>query len=176
MFAKESYYCLPHRKLLPVVTVTVSSSTKVPSKSTTSQERRYNVAETSRCCSETSLQRRCNATTLQRRCNDVVATLCVCWVLHLLLTLKAPITAAADDFLIYIFFLSFRKNQAAHFIDSCESQILFSMKKIKNVCCYNFGRRLTHNYCRLLCLLLVTSKVISANSVDPDQTAPKGAV
>ena len=28
----------------------------------------------------TSLQRRCNVTTLQRRCNDVVATLCVCWV------------------------------------------------------------------------------------------------
>ena len=33
-----------------------------------------------------------------------------------------------------------------------------------------------HNYCRLLCLLLVTLKVTSANSVDPDQTAPLGAV
>ena len=32
------------------------------------------------------------------------------------------------------------------------------------------------NYCRLLCLLPVTLKVISANSVDPDQTAPFGAV
>ena len=30
--------------------------------------------------------------------------------------------------------------------------------------------------CRLLCLLPVTLKVISANSVDPDQTAPLGAV
>ena len=28
----------------------------------------------------TSQQRRCNVTTLQRRCNDVVRTLCVCWV------------------------------------------------------------------------------------------------
>ena len=35
---------------------------------------------------------------------------------------------------------------------------------------------LTHNYCRLLCHLLVILKVIFANSVDPDQTAPKGAV
>ena len=30
--------------------------------------------------------------------------------------------------------------------------------------------------CRLLCLLPVTLKVIVANSVDPDQTAPLGAV
>ena len=30
--------------------------------------------------------------------------------------------------------------------------------------------------CRLLCLLPVTFKVIVANSVDPDQTAPLGAV
>ena len=34
----------------------------------------------------------------------------------------------------------------------------------------------SHNYCRLLCLLPVTLKVIVANSVDPDQTAPLGAV
>ena len=34
----------------------------------------------------------------------------------------------------------------------------------------------SHNYCRLLCHLLVNLKVISANSVDPDQTAPLGAV
>ena len=33
-----------------------------------------------------------------------------------------------------------------------------------------------HNYCRLLCHLLVILKVIFANSVDPDQTAPLGAV
>ena len=33
-----------------------------------------------------------------------------------------------------------------------------------------------HNNCRLLCLLPVTLKVIVANSVDPDQTAPLGAV
>ena len=32
------------------------------------------------------------------------------------------------------------------------------------------------NNCRLLCRLLVILKVISANSVDPDQTAPLGAV
>ena len=32
------------------------------------------------------------------------------------------------------------------------------------------------NNCRLLCHLLVILKVISANSVDPDQTAPLGAV
>ena len=31
-------------------------------------------------------------------------------------------------------------------------------------------------YCRLLCLLPVTLKVVVANSVDPDQTAPLGAV
>ena len=31
----------------------------------------------------TSLQRRCNVTTLQRRCKDVDATLCVCWVSNL---------------------------------------------------------------------------------------------
>ena len=30
----------------------------------------------------------------------------------------------------------------------------------------------SHNYCHLLCLLPVTLKVIVANSVDPDQTAP----
>ena len=29
-----------------------------------------------------------------------------------------------------------------------------------------------HNYCRLLCHLVVILKVIFANSVDPDQTAP----
>ena len=35
----------------------------------------------------------------------------------------------------------------------------------------------TESYnCRLLCLLPVTLKVIVANSVDPDQTAPLGAV
>ena len=33
-----------------------------------------------------------------------------------------------------------------------------------------------HNNCRLLCLLPVTLKVIVANSVDPDQTAPVEAV
>ena len=33
-----------------------------------------------------------------------------------------------------------------------------------------------HNNCRLLCHLLVILKVIFANSVDPDQTAPLGAV
>ena len=33
-----------------------------------------------------------------------------------------------------------------------------------------------HNNCRLLRLLSVTFKVIVANSVDPDQTAPLGAV
>ena len=33
-----------------------------------------------------------------------------------------------------------------------------------------------HNYCHLLCHLLVILKVIFANSVDPDQTAPLGAV
>ena len=32
------------------------------------------------------------------------------------------------------------------------------------------------NYCRLLCHLLVILKVIFANCVDPDQTAPLGAV
>ena len=32
------------------------------------------------------------------------------------------------------------------------------------------------NYCRLLCHLLVILKVIFANSVDPDQTAPLRAV
>ena len=31
-----------------------------------------------------------------------------------------------------------------------------------------------HKICRLLCLLSVTLKVIVANSVDPDQTAPLG--
>ena len=35
---------------------------------------------------------------------------------------------------------------------------------------------LKRNYCRLLCHLLVILKVIFANSVDPDQTAPLGAV
>ena len=34
----------------------------------------------------------------------------------------------------------------------------------------------SHNNCRLFFLLLVTLKVIVANSVDPDQTAPLGAV
>ena len=38
-----------------------------------------------------------------------------------------------------------------------------------SICCSTH-----HNYCRLLCLLLVTLKVTSANSVDPDQTAPLG--
>ena len=33
-----------------------------------------------------------------------------------------------------------------------------------------------HNNCRLLCHLLVILKVIFANSVAPDQTAPLGAV
>ena len=33
-----------------------------------------------------------------------------------------------------------------------------------------------HNICHLLCLLPVTLKVIVANSVDPDQTVPLGAV
>ena len=33
-----------------------------------------------------------------------------------------------------------------------------------------------HNSCRLLCHLLVILKVIFANSVNPDQTAPVGAV
>ena len=33
-----------------------------------------------------------------------------------------------------------------------------------------------HNKCRLLCHLLLILKVIFANSVDPDQTAPLGAV
>ena len=33
-----------------------------------------------------------------------------------------------------------------------------------------------HNNCRLLCNLLVILKVIFANSVDQDQTAPLGAV
>ena len=33
-----------------------------------------------------------------------------------------------------------------------------------------------HNNCRLLCLLPVTLKVIVANSVDPDETVPLGAV
>ena len=33
-----------------------------------------------------------------------------------------------------------------------------------------------HNNCRLLCHLLVILKVIRTNSVDPDQTAPLGAV
>ena len=33
-----------------------------------------------------------------------------------------------------------------------------------------------HNNSRLLCRLLVILKVIFANSVDPDQTAPLGAV
>ena len=32
------------------------------------------------------------------------------------------------------------------------------------------------NNCRLLCHLLVILKVISANNVDPDQTAPLGEV
>ena len=36
--------------------------------------------------------------------------------------------------------------------------------------------KITQNNCRLLCLLLGILKVISSNSVDPDQTAPKGAV
>ena len=35
---------------------------------------------------------------------------------------------------------------------------------------------LIHFRVRLLCHLLVILKVISANSVDPDQTAPLGAV
>ena len=35
---------------------------------------------------------------------------------------------------------------------------------------------INHNSCRLLCHLLVIFKVIFANSVDPDQTAPLGAV
>ena len=34
----------------------------------------------------------------------------------------------------------------------------------------------SHNYCHLLCHLYVILKVIFANSVDPDQTAPVGAV
>ena len=34
----------------------------------------------------------------------------------------------------------------------------------------------SHNICRLLCHLLVILKAIFANSVDPDQTAPLGAV
>ena len=33
-----------------------------------------------------------------------------------------------------------------------------------------------HNNCRLLCHLLVILKVIFANSVDPDQTAPLGSL
>ena len=33
-----------------------------------------------------------------------------------------------------------------------------------------------HNNCHLLCRLLVILKVIFAKSVDPDQTAPLGAV
>ena len=33
-----------------------------------------------------------------------------------------------------------------------------------------------HNNCRLLCHLILILKVISANSVDPDQTVPLGAL
>ena len=36
--------------------------------------------------------------------------------------------------------------------------------------------KLPDNNCRLLCHLLVILKVIFANSVDPDQTAPLGTV
>ena len=32
----------------------------------------------------------------------------------------------------------------------------------------------SHDYCRLLCLLPITLKVISANSVDPDQKSDLG--
>ena len=42
---------------------------------------------------------------------------------------------------------------------------------------FNFNpQSANHNNCRLLCLLPVTLKVIAANSVDQDQTAPLGAV
>ena len=34
----------------------------------------------------------------------------------------------------------------------------------------------SHNNCRLLCYLLLILKVIFANNVDPDQTAPLGAL
>ena len=50
-------------------------------------------------------------------------------------------------------------------------KIFFSWKK-----CLIWSFALTLNYCRLLCHLFVILKVIFANSVDPDQTAPLGAV
>ena len=58
-------------------------------------------------------------------------------------------------------------------------QDLFSLKnKKKNLECCLLQILLgaltaNHNNCRLLCHLLVILKVISANSVDPDQTAPQ---
>ena len=60
------------------------------------------------------------------------------------------------------------------------SQNLFSGENKTNISVHPLLKILSSmlgiNYCRLLCLLLVTLKVISANSVDPDQTAPLGAV
>ena len=41
---------------------------------------------------------------------------------------------------------------------------------------YSFFSTANQNNCRLLSHLLVILKVIFANSVDPDQTAPLGAV
>ena len=51
--------------------------------------------------------------------------------------------------------------------------LIFSEKKKSPTVVINPAN---HNNCRLLCHLLVMFKVISANSVDPDQTAPLGAV
>ena len=56
---------------LRVYLLTVTRCFFIPSKHTTSQQRR---------CATTSLQRRYNVVTLQRRYNDVILTLCVCCV------------------------------------------------------------------------------------------------
>ena len=70
--------------------------------------------------------------------------------------------------------------------DSHKMSSLFALKNKKEIKVFSVALMISvlrvnpkdakHNNCILLCLLSVTLKVIVANSVDPDQTAPLGAV
>ena len=96
-----------------------------------------------------------------------------------MLTLKAPVTTAADDnfFYLFIFFLFFRENKS---YISCESwqtihmkcQYLFSLKKKKkpNVVCYKFclalqGLRQVHSEYGKELTLCMLGKVFSRRHI-----------
>ena len=57
-----------------------------------------------------------------------------------------------------------------------KTYFVVSLEHFEAPCCGINPWSANHNNCCLLCLLLNTLKVIVANSVDPDQTAPLGAV